>query len=224
MDRLAEIYLAHPLVAGDLIRRAFYQHRTADEYGNLLGELEYQVHVVLDEDDRDVPGKRGDDGEQLAALRGRNTRGGLVEQQHLRPGRERQRNFQQTLLAIGKVACLDAGIALETQSGEDLPRLVDLRRCRRRRAPPYRSGTGALAARQRDRLQHRQSGKQRIDLKGARHATLDALMLRQAAHFFLVEEHVARGRREHSREQVDQGRLARAVRTDDGVPGAGIEG
>ena len=223
MHRLAEIYLAHPLVAGDLVRRAFYQHRTADKHRNLFGELEDQVHVVLDEDDRDVSRKRGDDREQLGTFRGRNTRGGLVEQQHFRPGRERQRDFQQTLLAIGKIACLDAGIALETQSGEDLPRLVDLRYCRRRRAPPDRPGTGALAARHRNRFQHGQSGKQRIDLKSARHATLDALVLREAAHSFLVEEHVTRGRREHARQQVDQGRLARAVRTDNRVPGAGIE-
>src|ERR1700680_4429841 len=123
MDRLAEIYLAHPLVARDLIRRAFYQHRTADEHGNLLGELEYQVHVVLDEDDRDVPGKRGDDREQVRAFRGGNTRGGLVQQQHLRPGRERERDLQEALLAIGKIASLDAGVTLETQSGKNLPRL-----------------------------------------------------------------------------------------------------
>src|SRR3979411_29071 len=36
MHCLAEIPLAPPLVAGDLIRRAFYQHRTGDEHGNLL--------------------------------------------------------------------------------------------------------------------------------------------------------------------------------------------
>src|ERR1700693_1090999 len=191
MHRLAEIYLAHPLVAGDLIRRAFYQHRTADEYGNLLGELEYQVHVVLDEDDRDIPGKRGDDREQLRAFRGRNTRGRLVEQQHLRPRRERERNLQQTLLAVGKIARLDTRVALETQSGENLSRFLNLCCCRRRGTPPDRSGTAALAAGERHRLQRGQPGKKRIDLEGARHASLDAFVLRHAAHFFLLEKNVA---------------------------------
>ena len=49
-------------------------------------------------------GKRGDDAEQHGALVLRNAGGGLVEQQHLRPRRERQRDLEQPLLAVGQGA------------------------------------------------------------------------------------------------------------------------
>ena len=49
-------------------------------------------------------GKLGDGREQFRALFARHAGGRLVEQQHLRPRRQRERNLEQPLLAIGELA------------------------------------------------------------------------------------------------------------------------
>ena len=57
------------------------RHRAADQHRDALGEAEHEVHVVLDEQDRDVARQLRDDAEELGALAGGNAGGGLVEQQ-----------------------------------------------------------------------------------------------------------------------------------------------
>ena len=54
VTRLAEIDLAHARVGGDLLRRAFEQNAPADHHDDAAGEAEHEVHVVLDEQHRDV--------------------------------------------------------------------------------------------------------------------------------------------------------------------------
>ena len=61
---------------------------------------------MLDEQHGDVLRQVGDGGEQLGALLARHAGGRLVEQQHLGLGRERQRDLQQPLLAVGELAGL----------------------------------------------------------------------------------------------------------------------
>ena len=61
----------------------------------------YGDAVVLDEQHRDVARQAGDDLEQLGALVARHAGGRLVEQQHARAQRERERDLEQALAAIG---------------------------------------------------------------------------------------------------------------------------
>src|SRR5258706_9428241 len=50
----AEVDLAHALVRRDLLRRAFHQDGAGGEHRDTRGEAEHQVHVVLDDQDRDI--------------------------------------------------------------------------------------------------------------------------------------------------------------------------
>ena len=95
------------------------------------------------------------------------------------------------------------------------PRAASPRCGARRPARP-----SALADRRARRLEHREAREQRVDLERARHAALHALVLRKRGDPLVAQEHVARGRRERAGQQVDERRLAGAVRPDQRVPRA----
>ena len=93
------------------------------------------------------------DREQLGALVARHAGGRLVEQQHLRPGRERERDLEQALAAVGKLArrrgssrrraCSDERIACASSTAvADRPAT----RCHQVRATPSRSHTASVTA------------------------------------------------------------------------------
>ena len=91
-----------------------------------LAKPEHEVHVVLDEQHRDVLRQVVDRGEQLGALVARHAGGRLVEQQHLGLGRERERDFEQPLLAVGELAGLRGSRRRPSmQRVEDVVGLVD---------------------------------------------------------------------------------------------------
>src|SRR5688572_26196555 len=54
---LAQVDVVHALVARDLVRRALDQHRALHQHRDAVGEAEDQLHVVLDDQDRDVRGQ-----------------------------------------------------------------------------------------------------------------------------------------------------------------------
>src|SRR6476646_8369831 len=56
IDGLAEIDRLDLGIARHLVRRAFDQHGAVDQYRNPVGEGEHQIHVVLDQQYRDVAG------------------------------------------------------------------------------------------------------------------------------------------------------------------------
>src|SRR6516165_9584730 len=49
-----EIDLLHRLAAADLLRRSRLQYLAEMKDGNMLGDVEYDVHIVLDEEDGEV--------------------------------------------------------------------------------------------------------------------------------------------------------------------------
>ena len=119
-------------------------------------------------------GKRGDDAEEHGALVFRHAGGGLVEQQHLRPRRERQRDLEQPLLAIGQGACRARRDLGEAQLAEDREGFVDGTPVRGEAAPELSRDAIAFADRQRHGLDRRQIREQRVDLEGARQPVPDA--------------------------------------------------
>ena len=66
-----------------------------------------------------------------------------------------------------------------------------------------------------ERLEHGELGEDVHELKGPRHAEPGEGRRAQAADVALLESDVARGRTEGARQQVDERRLAGAVRPDD---------
>src|SRR5262249_40371251 len=82
----AQINLAHARLGGDFFRRALDQDAPCRHHDDAAGETEHHVHVVLDEQHRNVAREIGDDGKQLGAFALRHSRRRLVEQEHPRPG------------------------------------------------------------------------------------------------------------------------------------------
>src|SRR5258705_3838992 len=103
MARVTEIELPHTRVAGDSFRRVLDQQSAGDEDRDAVRKAEHEVHIVLDQDDRDLARQRSDRLEELAAFDPRHAGGWLVEQQY--PGLigVRQRNLHQPLLYILRV-------------------------------------------------------------------------------------------------------------------------
>ena len=67
------------------------------------GEVEHQVHVVLDQQHRHIRRQRGHGLQQFLALARRHAGHRLVEQQHARLAGQRNRDLQQPALAVGQV-------------------------------------------------------------------------------------------------------------------------
>src|SRR5262249_5731684 len=110
--------------------------------------------------------------EQLRAFVFSHARGGLVEQQHLRSGRQRERYLEEALLAVGEFTGRPIGVFAELERGQDSVGFVD-RVAIVWQSPPPGAGTAApLADRERHRLERRQVREQRVDLKRAHEATL----------------------------------------------------
>src|SRR5262245_51233257 len=97
MTRTPEVDLAYARIGGDFLGAAFDQDATADHDDDAACESEHDVHVVLDEEHGDVLGQTGDRCEQLRTFAARHAGGRLIEQQHLRFCRQRQRDLEQAL-------------------------------------------------------------------------------------------------------------------------------
>src|SRR5258706_8520820 len=64
--RLAQVDVAHAAIGRDLVGAALDQHLPLHEHGDATGEAEHEVHVVLDDEDRDIAGQRAEDFEDAA--------------------------------------------------------------------------------------------------------------------------------------------------------------
>ena len=170
------------------------------------------------------PNSRAQLHDQLAQrllLRRVHARGGLVEQQEPRPRRERARDLEPALLAVGQRVGARVGEALEAE-----PRQQRRARCARARASrraPARRRAARRARRERPRadqrrahvVEHGERAEQADVLERARDAaprrsgaagSPPMLAARRSAR--------ARGRRVDARDHVEGGRLAGAVRAD----------
>ena len=162
--------------------------------------------------------------EDQMALRGRHAGCRLVEQQQLRPLRQRDGDLDQPLPAIGQFAHRPAGVGDERERLQMIERFLDDRGFAAGRSPETIAGAGSLADGEIDVFQHGEVAKQLVDLEGAGDAAARAGRLRQRGDLLAVEQHVA-GRGPHpAGDQIDESRLAGAVRPDQRVPGAARQG
>ena len=220
MRGLPEIDRANVRVGADLLRRALGEHRAAHQHGDLLGEAEHQVHVVIDDQHADAFRQRVDGVEDDVALGARHAGRRLVEQQHLGLQSERDGQLDQPLAAIGQFRNGLVGDVGELEPRQQLHRLVDHVAARARGRDHVRRGADALGDRHIDVLQHREAAEQPVDLEGAGDAELDPFGLLDLRDVLALEQHLAGARRQHAGEQVDEGGLAGAVRADQRVPRA----
>jgi hypothetical protein len=99
--------------------------------------------------------------------------------------------------------------------------LLDDRAVRARAAQHVAGDAMALADGKEDILQDAEAVEQRVDLESAADAALHPFFGGQRGHVGAAEQDLPGTRLESPGDQIDEGRLARAVRTDQRVTGAG---
>ena len=91
----------------DLLRRAGFQNFAEVQNRNLRGDVEHHVHVVLDQEDREIRIELHQELGHLGRFARRQAGGRLVEQKNLRIAGEPQNNLELALLAVRKIANFD---------------------------------------------------------------------------------------------------------------------
>src|SRR5258706_8670355 len=186
MRRLAEVHVAYALVRRDLVRRAFHQHLSLHQHRDALREAEHEIHVVLDDQHRDLGGELLELLQNLAGIVRGHSRGRLVEQQHLGLEAERDRDLEEALLAVGQVLRRGRGVVGQAEHAQQVhPFVLDLLMATRgfphalRNALTLRDGQG-------DVVEHRQAAEQRGDLEGAPEPESDAGRLTRFCYLFSI--------------------------------------
>ena len=217
MFALAQIDFAHAGVGGDLGRRTFGKNRTADQNDDVRGEAKDHMHVVFDEQQRQISGQIRHGFENLAALllwyAGRR----LVEQQHLRTGGQGQRNFQQTLAPIGQFARDLVAVIAQLQLAQDFIGLVDRLAVGTNAAPELAGKIAPFCHGERHSFERIETGEQRVDLECPRETAPHPLLRAERGNVFAFEQYLSGIGRQHARHQVDERRFARAIRADQRV-------
>ena len=195
------------------------------EHADPVGEVEHHVHVVLDQDDRQLPLARDlpDDPNGGRRVVGGESLRGLVEQQQLRLLGDGHRDLQQPLIAVRQgrgrlVGPVEEAEELEAGARAPLAGVEDGAAADQTEVAP------SLELHSHPRvLEHGQLGKDAGDLEGARDAAPAARGGGERGDVVAAEEHAAHGRRQEPRDQVEQRGLAGTVRADDRAQLTGLD-
>ncbi len=199
------------------VRRTGGDDAAIDQHRDAVGEREHGLHVVLDQHDRHFLAQLQ---EQLHHARGfgdAETGHRLVEQQQLRPGRERDRKLEFALLAMAELGDRHIGAGRKTDAFERgrgsvaqtllFPRIA-----------PEAEGVPVMRLRcERDIVGGGEIRQQRGDLEGTREPERTTAIGRHVRDVAAAEKDAAGVRREMTGELADQRGLAGAVRADDRV-------
>src|SRR5579864_2209029 len=217
MRSLAEIDLAHLRIGSDLLRRALGQDGTLDKNGDSPRKAKYEIHIVLNDQKRELGGQALDHIDNSARFARRHARRRLIEQQYFRLQSKRHRNLDQTLPPVGDFAHRPQRVRRDAELLEERMGLFDDGAARASGPEQPAGNTLSLAHRQRDVLENGEAAEKLIDLEGARQSALDALRLRQMRHVATTQQNAPRGRFERTGDQVDKARFPGAVWPDQGV-------
>src|SRR5882672_9351143 len=214
MALLAEIDLVYAFVLADLIGRALDEHFALHQHGDALRKSEHEIHVVLDDEDRDLPGQLVEHLQDTVRFQRRHARGRFIEEQHPRLQAQGDRDLDQALLAVGQVENALSGISGEPESREQLQAFVTNVGVRARCAQHLRGHATALGHCERDVVEHGETAEKRVDLERPTQPALDAIGLTQSGDVLSAENDPAGGGRQHPGEHVDEGGFPGAVRTN----------
>ena len=204
-------------MAHDVFRRALGNHLTEVECDDPSDQAHEFAQLVFDQQHREalvgvnLPDQCRQIGDFTAAQPGK----GLVEQQQRRPGSQRTRDLQASLVAVGEHFHRHALLASQADPPQQRLRPgieIDA-------LTPF----GAERADD-DVFEHAHADERSAELERARDATPGNAVRRQAQQRTAFEEH--RGARvgcDEARQQVVQGGLAGAVRTEDADDLAGLD-
>ena len=206
---LTQVGRAHERVGLHLGRRAVGDDLTEVEHVDVVTRAHHEAHVVLDEQDREPRLRELD--EQLGEVGGLRlveTRRRLVEQHDARLGRQCARHLDETLRAGGQTVDALLGDGGETHA---LDELVGEHTGLELLARP------ALAHLRRDQdvVAHAERAERLEPLERAADAEPRALVRLDRGDVLAVEHDGAAGRWLQTRDDVEQGGLARPVGTDE---------
>src|SRR5437867_13050863 len=109
-------------IAPDLVLAPLGEDSPLEEHRHAVDQVEGYVHIVLDQQDRRVAGKSTNHFRDRGRLGGREPRGGLVEQQHLRRAGEGQDELDLALLAVRELPRHLVGAIGQTPLGQERDR------------------------------------------------------------------------------------------------------
>src|SRR5262245_42940866 len=226
-----KISLDHSRIALHLLRRSLGDLLPEVQHRDDSRELHDQRHLVLDQQDRDAePVDMLDQRLELEGLLGVHARGRLVEQQQAGTVGDGARDLEPALLAVGKLHGGLVGPRREPDQLEDLGRALaggsvtaraakrDLEQRRQEPAP-----RPAVQAEQHV-LERCHRCEEPDVLEGATHPERRAPVSRQMADVDLVEPNASAAGAESAGDDIEERRLAGAVRPDDRVNPAGLDG
>src|SRR3984957_8647544 len=208
------------LVALDLFRRAFGEDAPDVHHRYIGRNAQGDVEIVLDDDVADIGWQRVEYGDEGASLRRRQTRGRFVEQDESRRAGQRQRDLELPLLAVAQDRDRGLRDVVEMNGVSDRSRLrhrgVAVRRTQQRK-----TASGNAAARDEDAVDDGQAAEQLTDLIGASQPAASSFMHGKVRDVFAEEPYPPRCGGKVSGNRVEESRLPRAVRGENGPPLAG---
>ena len=183
----------------------------------MLGDVEHHVHIVLDQQNREARVEPHEEFRHLGRFSRGETCRRLIQQQNLRVACEAQHDLELALLPMREVANLGVLAINEGGAFQQIARLgIDVA-IRGQKAPHHEFRRAQALDRQQHVVENGQPRKQAGDLEGPRHPQRCAPMAGPTRHISAEQQHLARRRREYPGYQIEQRRLAGAVRADDGL-------
>src|SRR5882672_3614887 len=213
-----QVGVHHRRVRADLVGQAVGDLRAEVEDDDTLRERQQEMHVVLDEQHGDATcGDAPDDLREPRALRRRQARRGLVEEDEARFSGQRARDLEEPSLPKGQGGNIGGAQLPQADEPHQLLRaLAPLCLVAPRGAEHHRPEAGGEARVRANQhvVDHRHAGERPVMLEGAHHAARGDAVRRQAEDRLAGEAHLAARRRIGAGDDVEGGRLAGAVRAD----------
>jgi hypothetical protein len=218
----AGVDLLHARVAFDLLRRSAKEDLALIHHGDALREAEHAIHVVLHDQHWNPAGDARHQTGDALALRRSKAGQRLVEQKHVRLRAESDAEIDVALSPIGEVPGGDRLDAFEAEKSDEFARFgmiaegVDI-------APAVEPARMAGLNRQAQVLVDSEAPEDIGDLKRAGEALPVDLIVAELLNLPAPEPDDAAIGRIETRYEIEQGRLAGAVGTDQGVNLAGMK-
>jgi hypothetical protein len=169
---------------------------------------------VLDQQNREAGVEPHEEFRHLGRFSRRETCRRLIQQQNLWVAGEAEHDLELALLPMREVANLGVLAIHEGGAFQQIVRLgIDVA-IRGQEAPHHEFRPAQALDRQQHVVENSQPRKQARDLKSPRHPQRRAPMAGPTRHILAEQQHLARRRREYPGYQIEQRRLAGAVRAD----------
>jgi len=191
------------------------QHLAVAQYADRTRDLEDDIHVVLDEDERHLLAlpQAIDLVDHAPAFLRAHAGGRFIEQQHARLQHQRQRDIQKLLVAMRQIGRQGIGLVAQAEHVHHLTRA--LATFGQRKLPAEHGGAAAMRLHGGiERFRHGERREDAGDLKGAGNAATHDLGMRHADEIGAVEHDAAVIRLDGAGNQIEEGGLAGAVRPD----------